>query len=127
MRQVLQVLRDYCRYADPLVGCWHVKEDGHKSPSVRVLVKPLLNLFHGERKNKRWKCAIDKMLLEKPGPQTVTEVIDRTLPILDDGLVDAPPDAVTCPPDLFTAEQTGEWPPPALPRRPLLDRELVVS
>lgn len=113
-----QVIERYCEYADPMLGHWFVKEDGHKSPSLRVLVKPLLNLFHGERKNKRWKTEIDKVLLERPPPQSVSEVMRRTLPVLDDDVLDAPPEAALPGHELFEAPATGAWPPAEVPPPP---------
>lgn len=50
---------------------WGIKPDGHRSPSVRALVKPLLGLFHGEPGCKRWKNAVDALL--KADPATVGE------------------------------------------------------
>ena len=80
-------------------------------------MKPLLNLFHGERNNKRWKTEIDKVLLQKPGPQSVSEVMERTLHIIADEDLDSPPDEVEPAIAPFQAEQTGTWPPEALPER----------
>ena len=58
-------MRDYAAYADPLIGRWSAQHtDGHKDPGVRLLVKPLLNLFHGEAGSKRWKNAVDGLLKE---------------------------------------------------------------
>ena len=31
------------------MGHWAVKADGHCDPSVRTLMRPILNLFHGEK------------------------------------------------------------------------------
>lgn len=39
-----------------------MKPDGHRSPSVRCVFKPLLNLFHGAPGSKRWKNAVDALL-----------------------------------------------------------------
>lgn len=119
----VQVLRDYCTYADAMVGRWNVKDDGHKQPNVRALVKPILNLFHGERGNKRWKAEIDKVLLQKPPPESASEVVDRTLHMIDDSALDSPPEAVEPLHELFTAEQTGQWPPPELPCLPVAAQE----
>lgn len=49
---------------------WHVKPDGHADPSVRTLMRPLLNLFHGEPGCKRWKNAVDELL--RTGGNTIT-------------------------------------------------------
>ena len=45
-----------------MVGRYGIRPDGTPSPNVRTLVKPLLNLFHGERGCKRWKQAVDTEL-----------------------------------------------------------------
>lgn len=111
-----QVLADYCKYADPMLGRWFVKPDGHKSPSMRVLIRPLLNMFHGERGSKKWKSAIDFELTRKDDPAcSVSELMARTLPLLADEVLDAPPASVVPNFEMFTAEQTGDWPPAALP------------
>jgi hypothetical protein len=114
----LQVIDRYCKYADGMIGRWYVKDDGHKAPNVRALVRPLLNLFHGEKMSKRWKTEIDLVLLKKPGPQSVTEVMQKTLHILDDSVLDAPPELAKPAHDLFASQQTGDWPPTQLPPPP---------
>ncbi len=48
-----QVLRDYAAYAAAMQGRWEVKPDGHQEPNVRALMKPILNLFHGEKGTKK--------------------------------------------------------------------------
>jgi hypothetical protein len=111
----LQVIADYCKYADNMIGRWYVKPDGHANPSVRTVLKPLLNLFHGERNGKRWKAAVDQYLLNHPSTKTLTEVMDGTLLILDDDVLDAPPASIETPFPLFTAAQTGDWPPQEVP------------
>lgn len=89
------MLRDYARYADSQVGRWQVKEDGHRDPSVRTLMKPILNLFHGEPGSKKWKNAVDGIL--KDNPSTLSEVLDRSLHLLSDEVLDAPPRQLTTP------------------------------
>jgi hypothetical protein len=111
----LQVIEDYCKYADNMIGRWYVKEDGYANPSTRVLLKPLLNLFHGERKGKRWKTAVDQYLLKNPETRSVSDVMHNTLPIIDDEVLDAPPSSIQSPFAAFTASQTGTWPPDAVP------------
>jgi hypothetical protein len=114
----VQVIKDYCSYADGMIGRWSAKDDGYMSPNVRTLVKPLLNLFHGERNGKRWKAEIDRVLLEKPGPASVQALMDHTLHVLEDCILDSSPEDVTLSEALFSAEQTGEWPPADLPPPP---------
>jgi hypothetical protein len=69
---------------------WQVKDDGHRDPNLRVLVKPLLNLFHGDRGNKRWKNLIDAELKARKH-KTLTELMDATLKVIPDDVLDAPP------------------------------------
>lgn len=52
------MLREYAAWADRQIGRWKVEADGHKSPSVRVLFKPLLGMFHGEPRGKKWRAAV---------------------------------------------------------------------
>ncbi|PNH12168.1 Ankyrin repeat domain-containing protein [Tetrabaena socialis] len=56
------VIQRYLEYAEPMLGRWCVKADGHADPSVRTLMRPLLNLFHGEAGSKRWKAEVDAVL-----------------------------------------------------------------
>ncbi len=58
------------RHANLMSCRWHVKPDGHADPSVRTLMRPLLNLFHGEPGCKRWKNAVDELL--RTGGNTIT-------------------------------------------------------
>lgn len=76
----------------PCCGCcrWQVKEDGHRDPSLRALVKPLLNLFHGDRGNKAWKNAIDVELRTKQF-NNMSELMAVVLPVVPDDVLDAPP------------------------------------
>ncbi len=83
-----EVLYKYAEYADAMVGKWHVKKDGHKVPSVRVLVKPVIGMFAGEKNGKKWRAGVDQALRTA---NSVTEVLDATLPILSDDVLDAPP------------------------------------
>lgn len=55
----MQVLEEYAKYGDAMIGRWQIKPDGSKSPNVRAVFKPLLNMFHSERGSKRWKQAVD--------------------------------------------------------------------
>lgn len=55
----VQVLAQYAQYADKAVGQFGTKPDGTPAPGVRVVLKPLLALFHGEKGCKLWKRALD--------------------------------------------------------------------
>jgi tRNA-dihydrouridine synthase A len=91
-----QVLREYAAYADAAVGSRGTAKDGHRMPSVRTLVKPLLGMFHGEPRGKKWRAAVDTSL---KSAASVSELLDATLGVLLPETLDAPPP-----------------PPPALPR-----------
>ena len=86
-----EVLRAYAEYADGMVGRWQVKEDGHRSPSVRCLTKPLLGMFHQEPRGKKWRAAVDQALRTAG---SVSEVLDATLHVLLPETLDAPPPGV---------------------------------
>jgi tRNA-dihydrouridine synthase A len=83
-----ELLRRYAAYADAMIGSIEIKEDGYKVPSVRTLVKPLLGMFHQERKGKKWRAAVDDALRKS---STVSEVLDSTLHVLLPETLDAPP------------------------------------
>lgn len=83
-----QVLADYAVWADSMLGHWKVEADGHKSPSVRTLVKPLLGMFAGEPRGKKWRAAVDGALKTAV---TVSEVLDKTLFVLHPETLDSPP------------------------------------
>lgn len=77
---VAQVLARYGVYGDSILGRFGVKDDGHKIPNVRAVIKPLIGLFYGEVGGRRWRNAIDRVLLQKPA--TVSEVIQvRSSPL----------------------------------------------
>jgi hypothetical protein len=70
---------------------WAIKDDGHRDPSARTLLKPALNLFHGERGSKRWKNAMDAALKVAPKDATVRDLLAATLGWLPPSVLDAPP------------------------------------
>lgn len=72
------------------VARWQIKEDGHKDPNLRVLAKPLLNLFHGDRGCKRWKNAMDAELKHQRHG-TMRSILDATLHHIPAEVLDAPP------------------------------------
>lgn len=102
-----------------MLGRWKSgDEDGRPVPSLRTLTRPILNLFFGERGTKRWKNEVDKALLRKPPPSSLSALLDATLHVIDDAVLDAPPGEAKQGQELFAAEQTGEWPPPEMPAAP---------
>lgn len=86
-----QVLEEYTEYADAMVGKFYVKPDGHKVPSVRTMVKPLLGMFAGEPRGKKWRAAVDAALKTA---ESVSEVMEKTLWVLKPETLDAPPKMV---------------------------------
>ncbi|CAO2825223.1 unnamed protein product [Amaranthus hypochondriacus] len=89
-----QVLEKYQEYADSVLG-----KHGNNRPNIRDLVKPLLNLFHCEPRNAIWKRNVDAAFFRCT---TVKQVLEETLPIIPDYVLDSP--AAKAPPsrgDLF--------------------------
>jgi hypothetical protein len=83
-----QVLEQYGKYADAMIGKWLVRDNGQKNPNVRTVFKPLLNMFHGERGSKRWKQAVDGKFKTAT---SVSELLKDTLECFPDDVLDAPP------------------------------------
>ncbi|KAK9818858.1 hypothetical protein WJX74_002305 [Apatococcus lobatus] len=86
-----QVLRDYCKYADSVIGKWAKgpESKGHVSPNVRAVAKPLLGMFMGQRGSRRWKQAMDEAF--RRNPATLTQLLDETLHHIPEDVLDAPP------------------------------------
>lgn len=78
-----QVLEEYVEYADSVKG----RYNPHR-PSLRALIMPLINLFHGEKGGARWRRAIDVALRNST---TLKDVVRECLPSLSDDVLDAPP------------------------------------
>jgi tRNA-dihydrouridine synthase A len=83
-----EVLWKYAEYADAMVGKWAVKEDGHLNPSVRTLAKPLMGMFGGEPRARKWRASVDEALKTA---KSITELLDATLHVLLPETLDAPP------------------------------------
>lgn len=62
-----------------------------KPSNLRVLAKPILNLFYGERNGKRWKCLMDAEL-NKSSSDSFSKIIENTIHVIDDEILDATPD-----------------------------------
>lgn len=77
------------------------------APQVRALVKPLLGMFHGEPRAKKWRAAVDTSLKTAA---TVSEVLDATFPVLREESLDAPPRMMGAPPDSL-AHYAPDLPP----------------
>jgi len=84
----LQVFEKYAKYGDAMIGKWLVRDNGQKSPNVRTVFKPLLNMFHGERGSKKWKQAVDTKFKTAT---SVSELLRDTLHCFPDEVLDAPP------------------------------------
>lgn len=83
-----ELLQKYVGYADQTIGQWGTKKDGYKVPGLRHLVKPILNLFHGEPGGKKWKREIDRMISDA---RTMSELMENTLHVVPDHVLDAGP------------------------------------
>ncbi|KAL3677004.1 hypothetical protein R1sor_026952 [Riccia sorocarpa] len=78
-----QILEQYALYADSTMGRY-----GPHRPNIRTMLKPLLNLFHAEPGASRWRRAVDETLRVR---KTVHAVLEETLRVLPDSVLDAPP------------------------------------
>lgn len=67
-----------------------MKDDGYHDPNIRVLVRPILNLFHGDRGGKKWKNAVDGAL-KAGGLASFSDLMAKTLGQIPDEVLDAPP------------------------------------
>lgn len=83
-----ELLERYAQYADNMIGRWKIGEDGFRRPNVRCVTKPLLGLFAGEPRGKKWRAAVDTALRTA---NSLTEVLDRTLDVLLPETLDASP------------------------------------
>ena len=117
-----ELLYKYAAYADSVIGKWQVKEDGYKSPNVRVLTKPLFGLFAGEPRGKKWRAAVDTALKTAT---TVTEILDKTLGVLFDETLDAAPQVMDRPPS--TLEECSSIVPGLTAEPPTRSGEGVTS
>ncbi|XP_039121041.1 tRNA-dihydrouridine(20/20a) synthase-like [Dioscorea cayenensis subsp. rotundata] len=99
-----QVLEQFQIYGDSIL-----KEDGRKKPNVRQLVKPLLNLFHGERGNGLWKRKADTALHHCT---TMKSFLEETLSEIPDTVLDSVPERNTPESDGDFVDLDGLLPPP---------------
>lgn len=83
-----EALEEYAMYADAMVGRHGVRADGSRVPSVRTLTKPLLGMFNGAPKGKKWRAAVDNALKTA---ESVSELLAMTLPVLRAETLDSPP------------------------------------
>ena len=89
------MLAKYVEYADAVVGRFGVRPDGSRSPNVRTVARPLLNLFVGEPSGRKWRHLLDAALLRKPA--TISEVVQvPCIPV-------PPPYLLHCPFGFFSA------------------------
>jgi len=77
-------------------------------PNIRTIIKPLLNLFHGERGGKRWKNAVD-IALRTMHPSSLRELIEATISHIPDAVLDAPPRSAA---EAAAFANNGVLPPP---------------
>ena len=87
------LLVEYVKYCDATHGRFGTTKDGYSVPSTRHLMHPLQNLFLGEPNAKVWRRAVDEALKEdaRNPDVTVGDILERTLGVLSDETLDAPP------------------------------------
>ena len=105
-------LQRYAEYADENIGRFGTTKDGYRVPSVRHMMHPIQNLFHGCANNKLWRRLVDEELQKraKRPETTVASILDATLVAISDEDLDAPPGAAGV--DAFDIDR--DW---DLPRR----------
>lgn len=89
------VINGYLEYAE--------KELERYGGSVRVVVKPLLNLFHGEPNGKKYRRVIDEGLRDK---LSLREIMERACWVLAEDVLDAPPPSMRN--KVVAGDRTGE-------------------
>ena len=87
------LLNEYVKYCDATRGRFGTTKDGYSVPSTRHLMHPLQNLFLGEPNAKVWRRRVDEALKEdaRNPDVTVGDILERTLGVLSDETLDAPP------------------------------------
>jgi tRNA-dihydrouridine synthase A len=87
------LLVEYVKYCDATHGRFGTTKDGYSVPSIRHLMHPLQNLFLGEPNAKVWRRKVDEALKhDARNPDvTVGMILERTLGVLSDETLDAPP------------------------------------
>ncbi|XP_057839060.1 uncharacterized protein LOC131049069 isoform X1 [Cryptomeria japonica] len=78
-----QILQEYQKYADSVIGKY-----GINKPSIRNVVKPLLNLFHSEPGARVWKRKVDEALRHC---QNVHSLLEESIEVIPDFVLDASP------------------------------------
>ncbi|CAM6090776.1 unnamed protein product [Calypogeia fissa] len=102
-----QIVEKYAAYADARCGKY-----GPKRPNIRTLMKPLLHLFHAEQGASTWRRAVDEALSVKK-LMTIKSILEETLKVIPDSVLDAAPPPPENLPDPFLY-QMGP-----LPERPV--------
>ena len=105
-RVAIERYAEYCDDVERLAA-----DDGELAPNPRVLVKPVLNLFHGERGCGNWKRSSDYLLrqaklrasnADSTTPRT-SDLLHAMMRVIDDDVLDAPP-----PPASFSGNDEEE-------------------
>lgn len=108
-----KVLQSYAEYADA--------ERKAMGSSVRALVKPLLNLFHGEKNGKRFRRVIDQCL--QKDALSVRDIIAMASAEIPSDVLDAPPPSLALAMDYTLRDGVGiacSDEEPHLPAEPVL-------
>ena len=107
-----EFLDKYAVYADETVGRYGTAKDGYRIPSVRHMMHPIQNLFHGCANNKTWRRLVDEELQKraKKPDTTVRSILDATLVAIRDEDLDAPPCATSSGVDAFEVDRAWDLP-----------------
>lgn len=54
------------------------------------MLKPVVNLFHGERRGRKWKAFLDQ---ELKSATSLADLFEKTIEILPEDVLDRPPDS----------------------------------
>jgi tRNA-dihydrouridine synthase A len=105
-----EFLDKYAEYADETVGRFGTAKDGYRVPSVRHMMHPIQNLFHGCANNKTWRRLVDEELQKraKLSETTVRSILDNTLSAISDEDLDSPPRAAGV--DAFEVDRNWDLP-----------------
>ncbi|XP_010241244.1 PREDICTED: uncharacterized protein LOC104585905 isoform X2 [Nelumbo nucifera] len=96
--------RQFQVYGDSILGKY-----GPNKPSVREVVKPLLNIFHSEPGNGLWKRKADTAFRHCT---TIKAFLEETLDAIPDSVLDKTPDKISSIYEDVFADVHGLLPPP---------------
>ena len=86
-REALELYALHCDEAERISESWDLRRGGLHP---RVLLKPVLNLFHGARGNGAWKRAYDSLLRDNER-RRASDVLRGMMQVVDEDVLDAAP------------------------------------